>query len=360
MSETKPTQQGLVKAHVVEGEIVDAESYNTRVAGWVAQGFNVLTPAMSLSSLPRDHSVTINRVRLDPNPAVGHVYQNPLFCKENEVAPSKTGLELLAQCAGIVLDESVRTDSHSVEHVWSYRVKGHWIGFDGTRIDRIANKTLDLRDGQPDIKGFTQNQVVQTRRHGEAICETKAINRLYRMYGIKQKFDKRELDREFIVLKLKWNADMTNPIVAALVTQQRLGVTNFQFPLGPALPALPAGIDPSTLPLHQVPPEMRPASIPRNVDEDPAVNDEPPLEEFRPTNPVTPPTRPQVFTVAGVFKQGGKYLVSFVETRDEKFTVTEEKLLRAAYDARAAGVKVIIERNAQGDITSITEAEGGY
>jgi hypothetical protein len=254
MSESVKETQALAK-RVVEGEIVDAPTFNAKVVEWQQQGFNVLTPAVSLSTIPRDHRIVVNKVVLNPNPAAGEVYQNDLFCKAGEVALSKTGLEKIAQCAGISIDDSKRVDTGTVPHVWSYRVAGHWIGFDGNRIDRVANKTIDFRDGSPDIKGFTANQIVQARRHGEAICESKALNRLYRQYGLKQKYTQRELtERPFIVLKLQWEPDMSNPIVAALVTQQRLGATNLMYPQ-----ALPSAVDPATTPTHLLPPELRPA-----------------------------------------------------------------------------------------------------
>jgi hypothetical protein len=163
-------------------------------------------------------------------------------------------IDRLAQCAGISINASRRVDSATVKYLWSYRVQGHWIGFDGNRLDRETNKTLDLRDGSEELKGMTADQIVQARRHGEAICESKANNRLCRQYGLKQKYTRTELARPFIVLKLQWVPDMSNPVVAALVTQMKLGATTLMYPQG-----MPSGVDPKTLPAHHVPPEIRPA-----------------------------------------------------------------------------------------------------
>jgi hypothetical protein len=365
MNERPAAQQGLVPAaRVIDGEIVTADAYNARVAEWRDSGFSVLTPAVALSSIPRDHKIAVTRVQINPNPAGGEVYTNPLFTKAGEVALSKVGLEKIAQCAGISIDEIERVDSRTVPHVWSYRVYGHWIGFDGARIDRVATKTLDLRDGSADIKGFTANQIEQARRHGEAVCESKAINRLYRQYGLKQKYPQAELaERPFIVLKLQWDPDMSNPIVAALLTQMRAGATRLMFPQG-----LPGAIDPAGLPAHQVPPEMRPASTPRDVDED----DEPLAkngdEPFTPASvaPTREETRDPLYHVAQVMrrKSGGFYLL-LTEAGDKQFLTNDERVATAAHGAKEKNQLVSLDLEGRGTETwivqmSVVKSDAGY
>lgn len=362
MNETKAADQtALAKAspRVIEGEIVDADGYNQQVVAWQKQGFAVLTPAAALSSIPKDHKVLVSQVRINPNPAFGEVYQNPMFTRDGEVALTKPGLEKIAQCAGIGIDEISRVDSGTVEHVWSYRVRGHWIGFDGTRIDRIATKTLDLRDGSPDLKGFTAKQIEQARRHGEAVCESKAINRLYRTYGLRQKYSQRELaDRPFIVLKLQWEPDMTNPIVAALVTQQKLGATGALY-----APGLPQAINPSELPAHQVPPEMRkgaPAQEVADEDERPVgASNEVPFDDEDDS--------PEL-TVASVTQAGGSddFFVTF--EGGLKLHTSDRTIAKTCNDARKAGRKLRITREASelteirfaGPVPQATETAGKY
>lgn len=340
MSTPKPTDQGLVKApKIVEGEIVTAAAYNQQVATWRAQGLNVLTPAAVLSTIPRDHTIVVNAVQINPDPAGGEVYQNPLFTRGQEVALSKTGLERIAQSAGISIDEIQRVDSGDVALVWTYRVYGHWIGFNGQRIDRVATKTLDLRDSSPEIKGFTANQIEQARRHGEAVCESKAINRLYRQYGLKQKFQRSELERPFIVMKLQWEPDMSNPVVAAIVTQLRAGATQLLYPQG-----MPGAVDPAKLLPHETPPELRPAGPARDVDdEDPPVNDASTgATPFEPDAPAV--TKPAVYTVSGVFKKanGGFYLTTH-ETFDEPLHTPDEGIAKAAFAAKKASTPVTLD-----------------
>lgn len=334
-TQQQPAAQGLVPARVVEGEIVDANTYNTQVATWRDSGFNVLTPAVAISSLPRDHKIVVSRVSINPDPSGGEVYQNPLFTRGDEVALSKVGLEKLAQCAGISIDEIERVDSGTVPHVYRYRVYGHWIGFDGARIDRVAGKTLDLRDGSPEIKGFKDNQIEQARRHAESVCESKAINRLYRQYGVKQKFTKGELrDRPFIVLKLQWVPDMTNPIVAALVTQMNMGSTRLLYPQGMPL-------DPAALPPHQVPPEMRPRG---EAQDDEGDDDEPTVsQQDESDEPYAPRQSEPVFHVTAVRrKAGGGFFVLTKETGTTRLLTDEERVADAAHKA-IDGVPVTID-----------------
>lgn len=355
-TDQKPTQE-LAKTRVVEGEIVSAADFNARVSAWRAEGYNVLTPAVSLSSIPRDHKIVMKGVQINPNPAGGEVYQNRLFTKDGEVALTKAGLERVAQAASISIDLLDRVDSRTVEFVWTFRVHGHWIDFDGERIDRIASRTLDLRDGSPDIKGFTANQIEQTRRHGEAICESKAINRLYRMYGLRQKYTQRELaERPFIVLKLQWEPDMTNPVVAAIRTQMKMGATTMLYPQG--------AIDPSTLPSYQVPPELRPPSIPRHVagdDDDPPVSTqgERPFDEVEAEDAKKAEAEKGGVLVMGVTKQGDTddYFVLLEDGR--KLHTTDKAVAKAANDARKAGTRLQIEIEQKGGVLEILEIGGG-
>lgn len=347
MTESVKETQALAKRAFVEGEIVDAQAYNAKVHEWREQGFNVLTPAVALSTIPRDHRVVVNRVAIDPNPLAGEVYQNPLFCKNGEVALSKVGLEKVAQCAGISITSSRRTDSQTVPYIWSYEVRGHWTGFDGAKIDRIANKTLDLRDGSADIKGFTANQIEQARRHGEAVCESKAINRLYRMYGLRQKYTQRELlERPFIVLKLRWEPDESNPVVAAIVTQMRMGATALMYPH--SMPALPSGFDLATAPQHMVPPELRPSTLEVIPDTD----DDIPMGE-----PVaTPRTREPLFTITDLRKEvdGVGYYLTTKETGDEHLHIDDLALAKKAQGAQSLAMPVGLTFGKHGTGRSVT------
>jgi hypothetical protein len=250
-------EQGLAPARVVEGELVTAEAYNQQVEVWRRDGFNVLTPSVALSTIPTDHRIVVSRVAINPNPVAGEVYQNSLFTKQGEVAISKVGLEKIAQCAGISIEKIVRTDSQTVPYLWSFQAYGWWIGFDGAKVERVKGRTLDLRDGSDALKGFSANQIAQARVHGEAVCESKAINRVYRSYGVKQKYQQAELERPFIVCKLRYEPDMSNPIVAAIVTQVRMGATKLLFP---------QAIDLSNVNPLQLPEHVRPSAGPPQAD----------------------------------------------------------------------------------------------
>jgi hypothetical protein len=351
--------QAIARPRVVEGEIVSADVFNTQVAKWRAEGFNVLTPTVSLSTIPQDHVIVVNRVQINPIPEAGDVYFNPLFCKQGEVALSKAGLEKIAQCAGINIVKSERTDSRTVEHVYSYHVEGWWLGFDGTRLDRVANKSIDLRDGAGDIKGMGPAQVTQARRHGEAICETKAQNRLYRQYGLKQKYAQQELDRPFVVLKLRYQPDMSNPIVAAIVTQLKMGATTLMFP---------QAVDLSTVNPLQLPEHARPKGTPIDVSDD---NDDPApvvgtqgapaaVEDFDPSDP--PPEDDDWITVTVTHVGQNPARDQFYVTLDDgrKLHTTDLSVAKACSAAMRAKTPIKVRLGAKkGEYLDLVEIGGG-
>jgi hypothetical protein len=367
-------EKGLAPARVVEGEIVSAEVFNRQVATWQGEGLNVLTPTVALSTIPRDHSIVVNRVAINPNPAAGEVYQNSLFTKQGEVALTKVGLEKIAQCAGISIDRTERVDSRTVDFVYSFKVYGHWLGFDGTRIDRVKTKSLDLRDGSNDTKGFTPNQIAQARVHGEAVCESKAINRLYRAYGVKQKYRQEELQRPFVVCKLKWNPDMSNPVVAAIVTQINMGATSLMFP---------HAIDLSTVNPLQLPEHARPASGPPIDDDDddeeedttprgrsmvttPAATSQAApagLQDFNDSTPAEDEDQYESVRVESV-GQDASQSNFYITLEDKRVLHTNDKgMARACNTAKKAGasLRVLIAKTGNGlELVEIGGANGGY
>jgi hypothetical protein len=144
----KEQATGLVPAgRVVEGEIVTAEAYNTQITRWKDSGFNVLTPAASLSSIPRDHKMLVQQVQINPDPTGGEVYKNPLFTRERRSRVVEGGTrEGRPGRRDHDSDEIVRVDSRTVEHVYTYRVTGHWLGFDGNVI--AADRAQDARSAR--------------------------------------------------------------------------------------------------------------------------------------------------------------------------------------------------------------------
>lgn len=339
---------------VVVGEIVSADEFNTQIAQWRKDGFNVLTPAIALGTIPRDHKIVVSRVSIDPNPNNGEVYQNTLFTKQGEVAISKVGLEKMAQSAGISIDRIERVDSGTVPYLWSYRAYGWWLGFDGSRIDRTKVRTLDLRDGSDALKGFTANQIAQARIHGESVCESKAVNRLYRTYGIKQKYYQAELERPFIVCKLRWDPDMTNPMVAAIVTQVRMGATSLIFPQS-------MQIDLSTVNPLQLPESARPRTPPppedlkdeTDRDEDDTIDArERPFEDTPPPAEARKPTDPGL-KVTQISQKGADFYIT-VEN-GQKLHTLDRAVASACNKARIDGVAVVFDVETRAGVLEIVE-----
>lgn len=357
---------GLQRATpVVEGEIVTADEYNASISVWQKDGFNILTPAVALGTIPKDHRIVVSRVSIDPNPAHGEVYQNTLFTKNGEVAISKVGLEKLAQCAGINIERIERLDSGTVPFFWEYQAYGWWLGFDGTIIQRTKGRQLDLRDGSKALKGFTDNQIDQARIHGPAVCESKAINRLYRTYGIKQKYFQAELARPFIVCKMRYEPDMSNPLTNAIVNQLRMGATKLLFPMAIDV----SMVDPLKLPEHARPRTAPPAADMTDEDDpEPAKRAAPPLAgqafgEEPPAPAAAAPRDAALLKVLSVTHDGaGGFLVE-VEN-GQKLHTADRAVALACETARKAGTALAfdVEKRPNGvlEIVELTAASSPY
>jgi hypothetical protein len=337
---------------VVEGEIVTAESFNTRVAAWRAEGFNVLTPAISLSSIPAHHKIGVNRVLINPDPAAKEVYQDNLFARGNDVALTKVGLEKVAQCAGISLDEIKRLDSGHVPHFYEYRVYGHWFTFDGARVDRTASKVYDLTDGSLQTKGFSAARLDMARVHAQAGAESRAINRLYRQYGLRQTYTKDELLRPFIVLKLMFDPDLSNPLIAAIWMQIKMGADKLMFPNMPPIEI--GNINPLQLPLS-----ARPAGEPQDVDA-PApgvvVHGAGELFEGDPaaTGRPAPPLPEKALLVVSVTHDGAGGFNVAVENGKTLHT-TERPIAQGCLDAQKAGTRLLFDIETRAGLLEIVE-----
>ena len=75
------------------------------------QGYNILTPSITLEGLSPHHKATIETVSLSPNPDDGDVYKDPN--SKDRFIVSKQGLDKLAVLAGVLwpdVEGSRRTD----------------------------------------------------------------------------------------------------------------------------------------------------------------------------------------------------------------------------------------------------------
>lgn len=236
MSETAVAEQTSLEKALPKtpAVITSAAEYRGALLRWQEQHFNVLTPFTNISGLAAQHGIITSMIQINPEKAVGEAYDGLPFLKSNEVALAKVGLRKLAECAGIST-RTERTDDRRIANYWEFKAIASYRGIDGAIVTREATKEWDLRDGSPQMKGWTQNQIEEGRKHGLRNCEARAINAAIRECGcgIKQKYTKEELKKPFVVCRVMFQPDMSDPDIKRLVTASALGGTNALYPSAP-------------------------------------------------------------------------------------------------------------------------------
>ena len=223
--QTQSTQALAKSEEKTPAVITTPAEYADAMKRWEGN-YNVLTPFTMISGLAPQHGIQVTRVQIDSNPAPSgpqEVYDGLPFLKRGEVALAKRGLRKIAECAGISVS-TFRMDPRTIQHYWEFKAVATYRGVDGAIVTREATAEWDLRDGSPRLKGWQENQVSEGRKNGLRNCETRAINAVIRECGcgLKQKYTVDELRRPFIVLRVMFTPDMSDPETRRLVTERAL------------------------------------------------------------------------------------------------------------------------------------------
>lgn len=218
--------------------ITTPDEYRQAVKRWQDANYHVLTPIANFNGLAAQHGIIAAVVQVNPDPTSGEVYQDKLFCKENEVAIAKIGLSKIMQAGGISVTTQ-RTDPRTIQNYWEMKATARWRGLDGSIQEAEATHEYDLRDGSPRVRNFTANQILAARVHGLRGCEARAINAAIRQFGIKQKYTKQELAKPFVIVRVMFQPDMGDAETRRIVTEHALRGTTALYPHAPApLPAI--------------------------------------------------------------------------------------------------------------------------
>ncbi len=189
---------------------------------------NVLTPTVVMDFIPQMHRVSFGAVMFDTG-ADGKskdVYHTNRFLKDNERAPSKTGLLKILSAAGWSIVESRRTDDRKDPLFCEYQVMIEGVQLDGNRTRIVGTKAVDLRDGSGQTAAMKDRQLAQERANIDTLAETKALLRAIRAaFSLSQKYTVEELNRPFIIPKLVPDLDTSDPVVRQLVAAKALGIT---------------------------------------------------------------------------------------------------------------------------------------
>lgn len=217
--------------------ITTPEQFNEKFRTWAQDKFNVLSPFTNFTGLQEGYGLIASRVSIDPDPDHGEVYgEKAPWVPKGSVALAKVGLRKIAECAGMSTTIT-RTDPYTVPNYWEVKAVARWRGIDGSIIEREAPFEWDMRDGSPRTKGFTANQVQEARKHGLRHCSTRAINAAIREYGVKQTYTREEMAKPFVVLRVVYMPDKSDPEVRRILAENALAGTSslYAHPHAPAL-----------------------------------------------------------------------------------------------------------------------------
>lgn len=385
--ERKP--EAMERAQAMAGvEIKTPQEYAERIRALQGQA-HILSPMSAFASIAPSHVINPMIVVIDPScdPETGRgadVYHQRSIHKGSgrgdsykplEVSLNKIGLQKILSAAGANVYPPSR--EFRERNWWIVTHEADVLTFDG-RYVRLPPGTasVDLRDGSADIdewtpeawaeaervageqrkrveeserwkvkaaivradgsrSAWTRERVMQQRKFGLELAETKSLNRLARNLGIKQAYTIEELSKPFVIFRASYVPDLSNPRVAEMMAAASLGARHTMYPgasapqqvplMGEGAPISHAHGDPQDVLTGDIVPEtperMQTAAPPEGAED---VNfEEPP----KPAEPVAAP----LFHVTKV-KRLGKDVDQkfFIETQEGITLYTPDEAIAKA------------------------------
>ena len=355
-------------------QITSAADYAQRLRELENQAF-LLAPMSATSSF--GHGIIGNLVVVVIDPSVdpqsgrgADVYHQAAIHKTRkvgdewvplEVSLNKNGLLKMLAGRGVNVYPTQRTDDGTRQYYWSCMAQGDVLEFDGM-MRRLPSGSveIDFRDGSAQIGGWTPEEwdrrakaaegktdkwgkpakpeaiggwtadrVMQARKFGLRLAETKALNALARNLGIRQTYTIDELKaKPFVIVRPSFVPDVSDPEVRRMLTATALGARNLMYGNAPQQVALshapesqhgdPTGVIESTV-------------VDQRTDAPPPDAVEASFDEPAPAGPTYTPTK----VLQG---DGGWY---FISTAEGPTLATNDRAVgKALNEARKAGKAV--------------------
>ncbi len=261
----------------VTGAYRNPEAVTPRLQS-AAENFNLVSPATSAPVLPEGCSIVLSAVVVD-------VKNDTYDVGDGKLGLSKAVLDRIGAAAGVSWDaqQSGRMDDGSHPHYCVYRAVGWTRHLDGTEVQLLGTKEMDLRDGSAQIaamwerykrakekydrggssKGYPPKeptaQINEMRLHILSHAETKARLRAIRSMGVKSGYTKEELQKPFVVARLMFSGHSNDPELrrafAMKTADSMLGGSRHLYGLEP--PATPAASMPPARTAPPGPPPLR-------------------------------------------------------------------------------------------------------
>lgn len=221
-----------------------------------AKSFNVLVPSQTLREYSDMHEPVLEQVVLSPETNNGDVYEQEAGNQSRpaKYALTKQALVKLSSCAGVLWHptETRRTDDRSDKNYVSYQAVGGVRKSDGTWVFWKGEYDLDFevlemeireqyenkarkyekdkeakwwhrkteQDKQEYIEFCIRRDLLQKRKHKLKLAESGAMNRVIRaLLGVKNNYTKKELENPFVVARVVFRPDYSDPAVRKQLTQ---------------------------------------------------------------------------------------------------------------------------------------------
>ena len=336
---------------------------------FAADNYHLVSPTTTCGAVPEGCSVVLSVVHIDP----AETYDVGF----GKFAPSKTALQKIAQCAGISWDpvQSRRLDDGSHSHYCYYLAVGKMRHLDGTEVQLVGSKEMDLREGSAQVqkviesnkKGNPQQQLRDMRAFILGHAETKAQLRAIRSMGVRSSYTRQELERPFVVARLMWTGQSDDPELRRLFAMKQadmmLGATSALY--GGALPPAPTAPQPAIQPMAvsaPLPPPPVGQSLSRDFDSSPDIVDASKVTT-RSAEP-SPPSEPAIkFGRASgtpLSKADSKELEWYAEALGKSLQDPDKERFRAANEAELRRVNAELARREGGEPPAETNDDGKY
>lgn len=261
--EQQNEQNGIVPYQAPQQEV--------NLAEFRQKGYNILSPTDKMQRVSPFHVMRVSIVQLDVEEGGGDVYHSRTFCKDDERALSKNALLKISRAAGLELmprPYTQRTDDNSDPAYRSYVATYRLRQPDGGYTIFQAEKEVDSRAGgaseadlkkqaigkmkkrkfgdrwvdpefktQEEADAWVERELIAARANALANAETKAKLRAIReALAIKSKYKLEELKRPFVVPRLDFCPDMSDPNIRQYMLTAGIQAQGALYGQPPALP----------------------------------------------------------------------------------------------------------------------------
>ena len=224
-------------------------------------GYNILIPTQTIQEISPFHKPVLEIVRVDADPEAGEVYE--IVKGSGDFALKATALQKIGYAAGLIWNARGchRTDDGTNPNIVSYRAEAAVRKEDGTYMLLNAEYMVDLgvieeetresyekksfllakenKWSEERRKEYVEKNVhrdmLQKRKFRLQLAQTGAMDRVIRkILGLKGTYKRSELEKPFVVPKIAFNPDISDPKIRDMMLRQGLDAANILFgPEGP-------------------------------------------------------------------------------------------------------------------------------